>query len=34
MSALNQALALALRLIPGRSTRTGTHGERMRRIGQ
>ena len=34
MSALDQALALALRLIPGRSTRAGTYGEQLRRIGQ
>ena len=34
MSALDQALALALRLIPGRSTRAGTHDEQLRRIGK
>ena len=34
MSALDQALALALRLIPGKSTRTGTYDEQLRRIKQ
>ena len=34
MSALDQALALALRLIPGRSTRAGTYDEQLRRVGQ
>ena len=34
MSALDQALALALRLIQGRSTRAGTYDEQLRRIGQ
>ena len=34
MSALDQALALALRLIPGRSTRAGTYDEQLRRIGK
>ena len=34
MSALDQALALALRLILGKATRAGTYDEQLRRIGQ
>ena len=34
MSALDQALALALRLIPGRFIRMGTYDEQLRRIGE